>query len=96
MLKPIEDKVVVKPIIEDIAATSSGFLISKAEEKPQEAMVVAVGPGVTLPSGVVLELDVAVGDKVIFAKYSGTEVSHDGENYLVLPYRDILAVLGGE
>lgn len=96
MLKPMEDKVIVKPIIEDVATTASGFLISKVEEKPQEAIVVAVGPGITLPSGVVLELDVAVGDKVIFAKYSGTEVTHEGENYLVLPYRDILAVLGSE
>lgn len=96
MLKPIEDRVVVKPIVEDVSATASGFLISKVDEKPQEAIVVAVGPGITLPSGVVVELDVSVGDKVVFAKYSGTEVSHEGENYLVLPYRDILAVLGSE
>jgi chaperonin GroES len=93
MLKPIEDRVVVKPIVEDITTTASGFLMSKADEKPQEAIVVAVGPGITLPSGAHVDLDVKVGEKVIFAKYSGTEVAHDGENYLVLPYRDILAVL---
>ena len=93
MLKPIEDRVVVKPIVEDVSATASGFLISKVDEKPQEAIVVAVGPGIILPSGVQVTLDLKVGDKVVFAKYSGTEVSHDGENYLVLPYRDILAVL---
>jgi len=93
MLKPIEDRVVVKPIVEDITATASGFLMSKADEKPQEAIVVAVGPGITLPSGAHVDLDVKVGEKVVFAKYSGTEVTHDGENYLVLPYRDILAVL---
>ena len=93
MLKPIEDRVVVKPIVEDITATASGFLMSKADEKPQEAIVVAVGPGITLPSGAHVDLDVKVGEKIVFAKYSGTEVTHDGENYLVLPYRDILAVL---
>jgi len=93
MLKPIEDRVVVKPIVEDISATASGFLINKTDEKPQEAIVIAVGPGITLPSGAHVDLDVKIGDKVIFAKYSGTEVAHDGENYLVLPYRDILAVL---
>jgi chaperonin GroES len=93
MLKPIEDRVVVKPIVEDISTTSSGFLISKADEKPQEAIVIAVGPGIILPSGVQVNLDLKVGDKVIFAKYSGTEVTHENESYLVLPYRDILAVL---
>jgi chaperonin GroES len=93
MLKPIEDRVVVKPIVEDISTTASGFLINKTDEKPQEAIVIAVGPGITLPNGAHVDLDVKVGDKVIFAKYSGTEVAHDGENYLVLPYRDILAVL---
>ena len=93
MLKPIEDRVVVKPIVEDITTTASGFLMSKTDEKPQEAIVVAVGPGITLPSGAHVDLDVKVGEKVVFAKYSGTEVTHDGENYLVLPYRDILAVL---
>lgn len=93
MLKAIEDRVVVKPIIEDVAATASGFLISKVDEKPQEAIVVAVGPGIVLPSGAMVKLDLEVGQKVVFAKYSGTEVSHDGENYLILPYRDILAVL---
>ena len=93
MLKPIEDRVVVKPIVEDISTTASGFLINKTDEKPQEAIVVAVGPGITLPSGAHVDLDVKIGEKVVFAKYSGTEVTHDGENYLVLPYRDILAVL---
>ena len=94
MLKPIEDKVIVKPVVEDVSTTSSGFIISKVDEKPSEAIVVAVGPGITLPSGVLLELDVSVGDKVLFAKYSGTEVMDGGETYLVLPYRDILAVIG--
>lgn len=93
MLKPIEDRVVVKPVVEDISATASGFLINKTDEKPQEAIVVAVGAGITLPSGAHVDLDVKVGDKVVFAKYSGTEITHDNESYLILPYRDILAVL---
>lgn len=94
MLKPIEDKVIVKPITDEISTTSSGFIISKVDDKPSEAIVVAVGPGITLPSGVLLELDVSVGDKVLFAKYSGTEVMENGETFLVVSYRDILAVIG--
>jgi chaperonin GroES len=94
MLKPMEDKVVVKTIKEE-KTTESGFVLtSLSEEKPQEAIVVAVGPGLMLGNGQTMVPDVNVGDKVLFSKYQGTEVSHDGEDYLVLAYRDIFAVLG--
>jgi chaperonin GroES len=95
MIKPIEDKVVIKPIIEQEKKTASGFILAGSkEEKPSEGIVVAVGPGLVLGNGNVMVPDVSVGDKVVFAKYQGTEVEHDGENYLILAYRDIFAVIG--
>jgi chaperonin GroES len=93
MLKPMEDKIVVKTIKEE-QVTASGFVISSmGEEKPQEAIVVAVGPGLMLGNGQMMIPDVSVGDKVLFSKYQGTDVSNDGEDYLILAYRDILAIL---
>jgi chaperonin GroES len=93
MLKPMEDKVIVKTIKEE-QTTSSGFVIaSLGEEKPQEAIVVAVGPGLMLGNRQMMIPDVSVGDKVLFAKYQGTEISHEGEDYLILAYRDIFAVI---
>lgn len=93
MLKPMEDKVVVKTIKEE-KTTDSGFVLtSLSDEKPQEAIVVSVGPGLLLGNGQMMVPDVRVGDKVLFSKYQGTEVTHEGEDYLVLAYRDIFAVL---
>jgi chaperonin GroES len=94
MIKPVDDKVVVKVIKESEKATSSGFILSFAEEMPNEAIVVAVGPGLMLGNGVLMKPDLSAGDKVVFAKYQGTEVQHDGEDYLILAYRDIVAVIG--
>lgn len=94
MIKPINDKVVVKPIKESEKKTSSGLILSALnEEKPSEAIVVAVGPGLQLDNGQVMKPDLEVGDKVAFAKYQGTEVQFDGEDYLILAYRDIVAVI---
>jgi chaperonin GroES len=93
MLKPMEDKVVVKTIKEE-QTTASGFVLASiGDEKPQEAIVVAVGPGLMLGNGQMVVPDVNVGDRVLFSKYQGTEVSNDGEDYLVLAYRDIFAIL---
>jgi chaperonin GroES len=93
MLKPMEDKVVVKTIKEE-KVTESGFVLtSLGEEKPQEAVVVAVGPGLMLGNGEMMIPDLKVGDKVLFSKYQGTEINHEGEDYLILAYRDIFAVL---
>jgi chaperonin GroES len=92
-LKPLEDRIVVKPS-EGEETTSSGLVIpDTAKEKPQEGSVVAVGPG-RFEDGVRVPLDVAVGDKVIYSKYGGTEVKVEGEEYLILSARDVLAVLG--
>lgn len=94
ILKPLEDKVVVKTEKQEEKVSGSGLIIaSMSEEKPQEAVVVAVGPGITFGNGEKLVPDVRVGDKVLFSKYQGTEVTVDGEPFLILAYRDILAVI---
>lgn len=92
-IKPLNDKVVVKVIKETEKTTSSGFVFSVSDEKPSEAIVVAVGPGLKLDNGAVLKPDLNVGDKVAFAKYQGTELELEGEDYLILAYRDIVAVI---
>ena len=93
-LKPLEDRIVVKPS-EGEETTSSGLVIpDTAKEKPQEGSVVAVGPGRFNEDGDErIPLDISVGDTVIYSKYGGTEVKVDGEEYLVLSGRDVLAVL---
>lgn len=94
-LKPLEDKIVLQIEKETEKTSASGLIIqSMQEEKPQEAIVLAVGPGVTFGNGDRLVPDVNVGDKVLFSKYQGTEVMVDNEKYLIVSYRDILAVLG--
>jgi chaperonin GroES len=91
-LKPLEDRIVVKPS-EGEETTSSGLVIpDTAKEKPQEGSVVAVGPG-RFEDGTRVPLDVAAGDKVIYSKYGGTEVKVEGEEYLILSARDVLAVI---
>ncbi len=92
-LRPLADRVVVKPI-EKEEKTKSGILIpDTAKEKPQKGEVVAVGPGKLLDNGQRAEMEVKVGDIVIFSKYAGTEVKIGDEKYLVLSERDILAVV---
>jgi chaperonin GroES len=90
-LKPLEDRIVVKAIDAD-QTTASGLVIpDTAKEKPQEGEVIAVGPG-RFEDGARVPLDVAVGDKVIYSKYGGTEVKVGGEEYLILSARDVLAI----
>ena len=95
MIKPLEDKVVVKPVVEAEKKSASGLIISSIEkEKPTEGIVVAVGAGSTFADGTKMTIDLKVGDKVIYSKYSGTEIQHDNEDLVILPYRDIFAVVG--
>lgn len=90
----MDDKVLVKPIKETEKKTSSGFILTALEEeKPNEAIVIAVGPGLKLNNGDIVVPDVKPGDKVVFAKYQGTEVTFENEDYLILAYRDIFAVI---
>jgi chaperonin GroES len=92
-IKPLEDRIVVKPL-EAEQTTASGLVIpDTAKEKPQEGEVVALGPGRIDDNGNRVPLDVAVGDKVIYSKYGGTEVKYAGEDYLILSARDVLAVV---
>jgi chaperonin GroES len=92
-LKPLGDRVVVKPLDRDEMTKSGIVLPDTAKEKPQQGEVVAVGPGRVLDSGDRVSLDVTVGDKIIFAKYSGTEFKMEDTDLLILNERDILAIL---
>ena len=93
-LKPLGDRVVVKPKEEDEARTASGLVIpDTAKEKPQLGEVLAVGPG-EFKDGERIPLDVGVGDVVFYSKYGGTEVKVEGQDLLILSARDVLAVLG--
>jgi len=93
-LKPLEDRIIVQPA-EAEETTASGLVIpDTAKEKPQEGTVVAAGPGRWNEDGDGrVALDVKVGDVVIYSKYGGTEVKVDGEEYLILSARDVLATL---
>lgn len=92
-LKPLGDRVVLK-IVEQEEKTRGGILLpDTAKEKPQKGEVLAVGTGKVLDNGEKIPLDVQVGDKVIFGRYSGTELKIEGEEYLIVSERDILAVV---
>ena len=91
-IKPLEDRILVKSVDAE-QTTASGLVIpDTAKEKPQEGDVLAVGPG-RFEDGQRLPLDIKVGDKVIYSKYGGTEVKYNGEEYLILSARDVLAVV---
>jgi len=92
-VKPLQDRILVKRIEEE-EKTKGGIIIpDAAKEKPQEGMVVAVGDGKTLESGQKAALTVKPGDKILFGKYSGTEIKVDGEEHLILREDDVLAIL---
>jgi chaperonin GroES len=92
-IKPLEDRIVVR-LLEAETVTASGLVIpDTAKERPQEAEVIAVGPGRVDDNGVRIPVDVTVGDKVIFSKYGGTELKFEGQEFLILSARDVLAVV---
>ena len=92
-IKPLGDRIVVQAN-EAETTTASGLVIpDTAKEKPQEGTVLAVGPGAFDDKGNRLPIDVKVGDVVIYSKYGGTEIKYNGEEYLVLSSRDVLAVV---
>ncbi|NOY54907.1 MAG: co-chaperone GroES [Actinobacteria bacterium] len=93
-LQPLGDRVVVKPNDEEEARTASGLVIpDTAKEKPQLGEVLAVGPGEINDSGDRVPIDVKKGDTVVYSKYSGTEIKLEGDEYLILSARDLLAVV---
>ncbi len=92
-LKPLADRIVVRPL-EAQEKTKSGLVLpDSAKEKPQEAKVIAVGTGRLLDDGSVKSLEIKNGDRVLYGKYSGTEVSLEGEDYLILREDDVLAIV---
>lgn len=94
MLKAVEDKVIVEPIEEEQVSSSGLVLTNLNKEIPDQGVIVGVGPGILLGNGQMMIPDVEVGQTVIFSKYGGTDVEHDGKTYKILAYRDILAVIG--
>jgi chaperonin GroES len=93
-IKPLEDRIVVKPSEEEQTTVSGIVIPDTAKEKPQEGKVVAVGPGRFNEDGDErIPLDIEVGDSVIYSKYGGTEVKVEGDDYLILSARDVLAVV---
>ncbi|MGM0524070.1 MAG: co-chaperone GroES [Bacillota bacterium] len=94
MLKPLGDRVIIERIEEE-EKTASGIIVPEsAKEKPQQGRVVAVGKGRVADNGSVITLDVKENDKVVFQKYAGTELKHEGKDYLILREDDILAIIG--
>jgi chaperonin GroES len=92
-IRPLHDRILVKRL-ESEEKTKGGIIIpDTAKEKPQEGLVVAAGPGRVNEDGKVTALDVKKGDKILFGKYSGTEVTLDGEEHLIIREEDVLAVL---
>ena len=93
ILKPLQDKVIVQKL-EPEEKTSGGILLpDSTKEKPQEGKVIAVGPGAVDDKGQRKPMDVKEGDHVLFAKYSGTEIKLEGEEFLILSEKDILAIV---
>jgi chaperonin GroES len=92
-IRPLYDRIVVRRI-EEQETTRSGIIIpDSAQEKPQEAEVVAAGNGKRLEDGTLVPLDVKVGDRILFGKYSGNDIRVDGEEYLIMREDDVLGVL---
>ena len=92
-IQPLADRIVVK-VLEAKEVTKGGIVLpDTAKEKPQEAEVMAVGKGKVSDEGKTIALEVKVGDKVLFGKYSGTEITMDGTEYLILREEDILAIV---
>ena len=91
-LKPLGDRVVIQHLEAEETTKSGIILTGTAKEKPQEALVVAVGPG-GMVDGEKVEMEVNVGDKIIYSKYAGTEVTVDKEEYVIVRQNDILAIV---
>ena len=92
-LRPLGDRVVIKPSEREEMTKSGIVLPDTAKEKPQEGSILAAGPGKILEDGTREAMDVKVGDKVLYAKYAGTEFKLDGEDVLIVSQKDILAIV---
>ena len=94
-LEPLDDRIVVKPGEEEETTVSGIVIPDTAKEKPQQGEVIAVGPGARDESGKVQPLDVKAGDRVLFGKWSGTEVKIDGEELLIVTEADVMGIVEG-
>ena len=92
-LRPLGDRVVIKPTPREEMTKSGIVLPDTAKEKPQEGVVLSVGPGKTLDDGSREAMDVAIGNKVLYAKYAGTEFKVEGDELLIVSQKDILAIV---
>ena len=92
-MRPLQDRVIVRRVKEEEKTKGGLYIPDTAKEKPVEATVVAVGNGKVLEDGTVRKLDVKAGDRILFGKYSGTEVKIEGEEHLILREDDILGVI---
>ena len=93
-LKPLTDRVIVKPMKQE-EKTKGGIIVpDTAKEKPVEGTVIAVGPGKVSEDGKLVKMEVKEGDKILYGKYSGTEVTVEGEDYLIMRESDIFAIIG--
>lgn len=94
-IKPLADRVIVKPSDVVESKTTGGIIIpDTAKEKPQEGEIVSVGKGKLDEDGKPIKMNVKVGDKVLYSKYGGTEIKYEGEDYLIMSESDILAIIG--
>jgi chaperonin GroES len=91
-LRPLNDRLIVKVVTPEEKTAGGIILPDSAQEKPTEAEVIAVGPGKTLDNGKVVTVEVKPGDRVVYAKYGGTEIKIGGEEYVILRQDDILAI----
>jgi chaperonin GroES len=92
-IKPLADRVVVKPAEQEEQKQGTIIIPDTAKEKPMQGEIVAVGPGKVTENGAKVEMSVKKGDKVLYGKYSGTEVTIDGEEYLIMRESDIFAII---
>jgi chaperonin GroES len=92
-IRPLGDRVVIQPATKEEVSAAGVILPDTAKEKPQKGEIIAVGPGRTLDNGTVQAPSVEVGQTVLYAKYAGTEVKIDGEEYLILSEKDVLAIV---
>jgi chaperonin GroES len=95
-IKPLNDRIVVEPAPKEEKTAGGIILPDAAQEKPLKGTVIAVGPGKRLDNGSLATVDVSVGDTVLYGKYSGTEVTIDGKDLVILRAEDVLAALVGE
>ena len=94
-LKPLGDRVVVEHVEQADKSAGGVFLPDTAKEKPQEGKVLAIGSGRTLDNGTKVPMEVKVGDRILYSKYSGSEVKMDGKEYLIISEKDVLGIVQG-